>query len=161
MKIYTQADVDAITRDRNGFKHLPQGNYIGWINFGEKCILPNDCTIGNYCSVGDFSMIGDRCYLGEWCVIGAMCMIGENCAMEGGRVKNARYIKVGPIGSRNDDAYFYADGEGKIFVRAGCFFGTEDEFLSKLMETHGNNAYASGYKLALEFASTVLRERMV
>ena len=58
-------------------------------------------------------------------------------------------FQIGPIGSRC--AYFmaYLTSEG-VKLRAGCFFGTVDEFTAKLSEEHGDNVHAKEYRAALD-----------
>src|SRR5574343_491217 len=58
-------------------------------------------------------------------------------------------FQIGPIGSRC--AYFtaYLTSEG-VKLRAGCFFGTVDEFTAKLSEEHGDNIHAKEYRAALD-----------
>jgi len=57
-------------------------------------------------------------------------------------------VQIGPIGSRC--AYLVAymtDGGTK--VRAGCFFGSLDEFRSAVVKTHGGNAHGREYAAAI------------
>jgi len=57
-------------------------------------------------------------------------------------------FQIGPIGSRS--AYFVAYITDKgLRLRAGCFFGSKEEFESKLDEEHGNNEHAVEYRAAL------------
>ncbi len=56
---------------------------------------------------------------------------------------------VGPIGSRSDYFTAYITDKG-VYLRAGCFFGTEIEFTTKLGEDHGTNEHAQEYMAALE-----------
>ena len=56
---------------------------------------------------------------------------------------------VGPIGSRSDFFTAYITDKG-LFLRAGCFFGTESEFTTELRATHGTNKHAQEYTAALE-----------
>jgi uncharacterized protein YjbI with pentapeptide repeats len=58
-------------------------------------------------------------------------------------------FQIGPIGSRC--AYFtaYLTSEG-VKLRAGCFFGTVDEFTAKLSKEHGGNIHAKEYRAALD-----------
>ena len=58
---------------------------------------------------------------------------------------------VGPIGSRSDFFTAYITDKG-LFLRAGCFFGTESEFTTELRATHGTNKHAQEYTAALELA---------
>ena len=56
---------------------------------------------------------------------------------------------IGPIGSRC--AYFTSyNTDNGIMLRAGCFFGTIDEFTEKLSEEHQDNDHAKEYLSALE-----------
>ena len=56
---------------------------------------------------------------------------------------------VGPIGSRSDFFTAYITDKG-LFLRAGCFFGAEIEFTTKLGKEHGTNEHAQEYMAALE-----------
>ena len=61
---------------------------------------------------------------------------------------NRPILQIGPIGSRC--AYFVAYLTNKgLRLRAGCFFGTRDEFEKKLSEEHDNNYHAKEYHAAL------------
>ena len=55
---------------------------------------------------------------------------------------------VGPIGSRGDYFTAYLTDKG-IYLRAGCFFGTADEFEAKCTVTHGDGKHAQEYAAAL------------
>ena len=57
-------------------------------------------------------------------------------------------FQLGPIGSRC--AYFVAYITKKgLRLRAGCFFGTRQEFEEKLADEHDNNDHAKEYRAAL------------
>ncbi|KAA3405068.1 hypothetical protein F1904_11635 [Akkermansia muciniphila] len=104
------------------------------------------------CPSGDYSQIngfGEQCSFGEW------CSFGEQCSHEG--LTNSRYVAVDRIGREQRKAYFFAADEG-LFVRAGCFFGTADEFRKKVKETHKGTRYEREYLLALELAEIMLKE---
>ena len=64
-------------------------------------------------------------------------------------VGNRPLITVYPIGSRNDTLFGYVTNKG-LYIKAGCFLGTESEFVSKLEKTHGDYEYTKEYKTALE-----------
>ena len=57
-------------------------------------------------------------------------------------------MQIGPIGS--DSRYFiaYLTTTG-LRLRAGCFFGTRDQFVAKLESEHGNNIHGQEYRAAL------------
>jgi len=58
------------------------------------------------------------------------------------------FFFLGPIGSESRMFHAYITNEG-LRLRAGCFFGTRDEFLQKLSATHGTNEHANEYQAAL------------
>jgi Pentapeptide repeats (8 copies) len=75
-------------------------------------------------------------------------LAGANLA--GGEIlKGERPIlQIGPIGSRC--AYFSAFLTDKgLRLRAGCFFGSREEFEEQLAETHDGNEHSKEYKAAL------------
>ena len=58
------------------------------------------------------------------------------------------YFAVGPIGSRQDVLAAFLTENG-VYLRAGCFFGTVEEFRDKLEGEHGDNMHAVEYRAAL------------
>ena len=58
---------------------------------------------------------------------------------------------VGPIGSRGAYTQIYRTDNG-IYVKCGCFFGTIDEFASKVHETHQGNKYECDYNNLINYA---------
>ncbi len=57
-------------------------------------------------------------------------------------------FQIGPIGSRCSYFVAYLTDQG-IKLRAGCFFGTVEEFREKLSKDHGRNDHATEYLAAL------------
>lgn len=47
-------------------------------------------------------------------------------------------------------------GDNGYFVRAGCFFGTFDEFVDRVHQVHAVTKYEKEYELAVELAKVVL-----
>ena len=58
---------------------------------------------------------------------------------------------VGPLGSRSAYTQIYRTDKG-IFVKCGCFFGTIDEFATKVKETHGDNEHSKAYTRLVAYA---------
>ena len=58
-------------------------------------------------------------------------------------------FSLGTIGSRNDYLWAYLTDQG-VYVRAGCFFGTLDEFADVVEKTHGDNIHGREYRAAIE-----------
>ena len=129
MHIYTQEEFEALPRDEYGVKRCPTGDYSRIKVFGERCSF------------------GEGCSFGEW------CSFGEGCSHEG--LTNSRYFACDRIGSERRKTYFFAAEEG-YFVRAGCFFGTLDEFTERVKEKHKGTKYEQEYLAAVELAKIVL-----
>ena len=74
----------------------------------------------------------------------------DGASLDGASLAGERPIfMIGPIGSRC--AYFTSyNTEKGIMLRAGCFFGTVDEFTEKLSKEHQDNDHAKEYLAALE-----------
>ena len=73
---------------------------------------------------------------------------GANLGDAGKLTGDRPYFAVGPIGSRQDVLAAFLTEKG-VFLRAGCFFGTAEEFRDKLQGEHGDNAHAIEYRAAL------------
>ena len=58
------------------------------------------------------------------------------------------YFAVGPVGSRQDVLAAFLTEKG-VYLRAGCFFGTVEQFREKLQGEHGDNAHAVEYRATL------------
>ena len=58
------------------------------------------------------------------------------------------YFAVGPVGSRQDVLVAFLTEKG-VYLRAGCFFGTVEQFREKLQGEHGDNVHAIEYRAAL------------
>lgn len=109
------------------------------------------CPSGDYSQVKKFP---ERCSFGEGCSFGGRCRFGKGCSFEAKRVTTSGtnpYFAVDRIGSEFRKAYFFLSDDGQIYIRAGCFFGTEDEFLRKLhadKDPHKTRTYEAALALA-------------
>ena len=161
MKKITQAEFDAIPRNENNFKVCPSGDYTEINEFPAACIFGAKSIFGEECSFGEWSIFGEECSFGERSIFGEECSFGEwsrfgeGCSFENGRIVNGTYFACDRIGSAKRKTYFFR-GDNGAFVRAGCFFGTFDEFAAKVAETHGGTKYEREYLAALELAKIVL-----
>ena len=75
-------------------------------------------------------------------------LYGANLGDAGKLTGDRPYFAVGPIGSRQDVLAAFLTEKG-LFLRAGCFFGTVEEFRDKLEGEHGDNMHAIEYRAAL------------
>lgn len=161
MKKYTIEDFAKFERV-NGRIICPTGDYTNikefpsWCSFGESCSFGNRCSFGDGCSFGERCRFGNRCSFDDRCSFGEQCEFGELCNFENNRVKNGRYFACDRIGSEKRKTYFFADENNEMFVRAGCFFGTMDEFIDRVKKVHKGTKYEKEYLMACELAKVVL-----
>ena len=62
-------------------------------------------------------------------------------------------LQLGPIGSRCALLSAYLTDAG-VMIRAGCFFGTLDEFRDACIETHGESVHGREYAAAITLIET-------
>ena len=140
-------------------------------SFGEMCRFGDRNLFGDACRFGNGNGFGDRCVFGERCKFGMEsifgkrsifigknqfgenCEFGLRCSHEG--LINSIYVAVDRIGSNLGKTYFFKANEG-YFVRAGCFFGTIDEFKTKVHKTHFGTIHETTYRMACELAVKLL-----
>ena len=60
-------------------------------------------------------------------------------------------VAIIPIGSRSDSVLFFLTDAG-IKVRAGCFFGSLEEFRAAVAAEHGSGVHGREYGLACDMA---------
>ena len=63
-------------------------------------------------------------------------------------IGNRSIFQIGPIGSRCAYLVAYLTDEG-MRIRAGCFFGSLDEFESAVTNEHGDNIHGAEYRAAV------------
>ena len=80
--------------------------------------------------------------------LGDANLYGANLGDAGKLTGDRPYFAVGPIGSRQDVLAAFLTEKG-VYLRAGCFFGTAEEFRDKLQGEHGDNVHAVEYRAAL------------
>ena len=140
MKVYTEKDLEGFERDDLGRLICPSGDYTQIKGFGEGCSF------------------GECCSFGERCSFGEGCRFGEGCSFERGRVSDGRYMAVDRIGSEKRKTYFFADKDGNIFVRAGCWFSDLSAFKERVRDVHGGTRHEKEYLAACDLAELMLME---
>lgn len=131
-------------------------------NFNEECMFSVGCRFYKGCSFGAGCHFGARCIFMDDCIFDIACSFGEwcnfglRCSFESGRVKNGKYFACDRIGSERRKTYFFRDSDGKMYVRAGCWFSTLDEFVERVKDIHGGTKYEKEYLAAVELAKIVL-----
>ena len=139
-----------------------------WCTFGKFCTFDKSCRFGEWCSFEEFCSFGKSCSFGKYCGFGNECSFdeccsfgewisfGKACSFEDGRVKSGEYFACDRIGSQRRKTYFFRDGDGNMFVRAGCWFSSLDEFVERVKKAHGGTKYEKEYLAAVELAKIVL-----
>lgn len=101
------------------------------------------------CPSGDYTQIKS---------FGAGCSFGEGCSFERGRVSGGRYVAIDRIGSEKRKTYFFADRDGNIFVRAGCWFSDLSAFKERVRDVHAGTRHEKEYLAACDLAELMLME---
>lgn len=143
---------------------------------GSGCVLGDECMLGECCDLGNWCDLGECCDLGSWCELGYGCKLGDECKLgygcklgeyidvratfEAGRVQDGLYVQVGNVGSKHRTAYFYVDKDGAMFVRAGCWIGTLNDFKVRVKDVHGGTIYEAQYMAACAYAEAVLPQML-
>ena len=65
------------------------------------------------------------------------------------KVKIARYLGIGPIGSRMALLQVFFTEKNGIFCHTGCFKGTLEVFEAKAQKEHGDNKHGIAYAAAV------------
>ena len=100
------------------------------------------------CPSGDYTQISS---------FGERCSFGAGCSFENGAVKNGRYVAADRIGSANRKVYFFMDEDGKMFVRAGCWFSDMAAFRERVKEVHAGIIHEKTYLAACDLAELMLK----
>ena len=162
----TQAEFDALERDKNGYLVIPDRTDCTGISFGaaDKVIFGDWCVLDCGCELGTGCKLGNGCVLGNECKLGVRCKLGEyidvRATFEDGRVQDGLYIQIGNIGSEHRTAYFYIDKNGVMFVRAGCWFSGMEDFKVRVKGVHGGTIYEAQYMAACAYAKAVLPQML-
>ena len=140
--------IKALVRIEFGYMAVEIGELGGWIekennlsHGGIAWVFRNAEVYGNARVCGDARVYDDA----------RVCGNAEVFRME-------HYLVMGPIGSRNAFTTFFRTKERNIKVVCGCFFGTIDEFLAKVKQTHGDSKHAKVYRAAVEVALAQLED---
>ena len=89
---------------------------------------------------GDAEVSGDAEVFGDAKVSGNAKVFGD-AKVYG----NADYTIIQGFGSEYRNTTFFKCKDGNIGVKCGCFYGTLDEFRSKVKETHKDSKFAKEY----------------
>ncbi len=62
-------------------------------------------------------------------------------------------FQIGPIGSRGAYLVSYLTDKG-VKIKAGCFYGSLDEFVSAVLKEHGDSVHGKEYLAAIQMIET-------
>ena len=127
--------------------------------YGDARIYGDARVCGNARVSGNALVYGNARVLDNTSVYGNVEVYGNARVCGNAEVfRTEHYLVMGPIGSRNAFTTFFRTKDRKIKVVCGCFFGTIDEFLAKVKQTHGNSKHAKVYQVAVEVALSQLED---
>ena len=120
---------------------------------GDSRIRDDAKVFGNAMVCDDAKVFGNAKVYGDAVVFGNAMVYGyANVCGDAHVFKKDHVLVIGPIGSRSDFTTFMRNKSGEILVKCGCFFGTADEFLTKVQNTHGDSKHAVVYRAAVALA---------
>lgn len=105
----------------------------------QRCRIGDDCTIEHGCHIEYRSKLGERCDIGAMCVIGPRVKLGSGCTWHGSEVID--WVSMSNIDKTGRTVKIIMHKSG-IFVEAGVFVGSLDDYLSK-QAVEGNEKSAS------------------
>lgn len=108
---------------------------------------------------GDAQISGDARISGDAQISGCARISGDARISGHARIngdaylcENDHWLTIGPVGSRSDYVTFFRNKQGEIKVKCGCFYGTIDEFLASVQQTHGENLHGVVYAACVDLA---------
>ena len=113
--------------------------------YGNAEVSGDAWVCGNARVYGDARVCGNaRVYGDAWvCGNAEVCGDARVCG-------NADYATVHGFGSEYRTTTFFRTKAGDIGVRCGCFYGTLEEFRTKVKETHGETKTAKEYLMVAD-----------
>ena len=128
------------------------GKYVA---IGDSVEIRDGVRIGNSTRIGDNARIGDGVEIGNYAKIGDGARFGDKFRCEGLEVID--FFTMSNVNGTGRRIYIYIHTKG-ITIRAGCFFGTLDDFCEKA-EDEGKYLYAVTVRAAAEaFAAEIQRQ---
>ena len=168
MKRYTQEDFDSF-EVVEGIKQCPSGDYSLIFEFEEQCSFAEECSFAEgcrfagWCSFAGWCRFAAGCSFAGWCRFAAGCIFAEGCSFAKGcsierhTLKASHVISVSGIGEYKRTLYVWITDDG-IFCQAGCFFGSEDEFVIAVRKKYGED---SAYEQSLDLLKRINNESLL
>jgi acyl-[acyl carrier protein]--UDP-N-acetylglucosamine O-acyltransferase len=144
----TTQEIYAIKPDENGWRVLPNGNYVklgNYVTLGDGVTLGNDVKLGNCVKLGDDVTLGNCVRLGDDVKLGNCVKLGNfvtlgNCVKLGNGVTLGEYVKLGDHVKLGNyvtsacsihSAYLYTCSpqitkDKSQFIQMGCFLRSRE-----------------------------------
>ena len=117
-------------------------------------------TLGGYIkSEGNLNHIGNAWVSGNAKVFGDARVTDDAMVSGYAKVRETSDIAlIRGFGSKLRATSFFRCVDGLVRCQCGCFYGTVDEFRSKVRETHGNSKYAKEYLMIADLMELHFKE---
>ena len=102
---------------------------------------------------GDAVVSGAARVTGDALVTGAARVTGDALVTD-----SADFAVISGFGRVFRTTTFFRSKDNLVRCQCGCFYGTVDEFRSKVCETHGNNKYAKEYLMIADLMELHFKE---
>ena len=139
-------------------------NCEAWV-FGDARVSGDAWVSGNASVFGDARVSGNARVSGEARVFGDAWVSGNASVFGDARVSGEAKIHepsdialIKGFGSEFRATSFFRCVDGFVRCQCGCFYGTIDEFRSKVRETHGDSKYAKEYLMAADLMELHFKE---
>ena len=116
--------------------------------------VTGDALVTDFARVFDAARVtGDAVVFGDAVVSGAARVTGD--AVVSG---DADFAVISGFGRVFRPTTFFRCKDNLVRCQCGCFYGTVDEFRSKVRETHGNSKYAKEYLMIADLMELHFKE---
>ena len=115
--------------------------------FGNAWVYGNAWVSGNAVVSDNARAFGDTVVSGDAKVSGDACVY-----------KPSDIASIEGFGSKFRAISFFRCVDGLVRCQCGCFYGTIDDFRSKVRETHGDSKYAKEYLMAADLMELHFKE---
>ena len=123
-----------------------------WV-FGDARVYGNASVHGDAMVYGDARVYGDASVFGDARVYGDARVSGEAKIHEPSDI-----ALIKGFGSEFRATSFFRCVDGIVRCQCGCFYGTIDEFRSKVRKTHGDSKYAKEYLMIADLMELHFKE---
>ena len=127
--------------------------------FGNASVSGNAWVSDDARVSGNARVFGDARVFGNASVSGNARVSGDAWAFGDAVVhKPSDIALIKGFGSEFRATSFFRCVDGLVRCQCGCFYGTVDEFRSKVRETHGNSKYAKEYLMIADLMELHFKE---